>query len=192
MGHLISRRGVGPTTARVEAIKEAREPQSASEVRSFLGLVNFSARYIPNIPNLASVSEPLRRLTKQNVKFEWKDEQKQAFQNSKDALAEAPTMAFFDKDAETQVIADAGPVGLGAVLIQIQDGEHRMICYASWSPSQVERRYSQTEKEALALVWACERFHVYLCGIRFKLITDHKPLEVIFGRRSKPSARIER
>ena len=189
MGHLISHRGVGPTKTRVEAVQKAREPQSASEVRSFLGLVNFSARYIPN---MATVSEPLRRLTRQNVKFEWKSEQKQAFESLKNALTEAQTLAFFDKDAETQVIADAGPTGLGAVLIQVQHGERRVVCYASRSLSDVERRYSQTEKEALALVWSCERFHVYLCGIKFKLITDHKPLQVIFGPRSKPSARIER
>ena len=189
MGHLISHRGLGPTQTRVEGIREAREPQSATEVRSFLGLVNFCSRFIPN---LASVSEPLRRLTKQNVKFEWKHEQKKAFRNLKNAMSEAQTLAFFDKDAETEVIADAGPFGLGAVLVQIQNGERRVICYASRSLSDVECRYSQTEKEALSLVWACERFYVYLCGIHFKLLTDHRPLEVMFGPRSKPSGRIER
>ena len=189
MGHLISHRGIGPTKTRVEAIANAREPKSVAEVRSFLGLVNFCARFIPNF---ASVCEPLRRITKQNVEFEWKTEQQEAFQKLKQSLCDAETLAFFDKDAETQVIADASPVGLGAVLIQIQNGEHRVICYASRSLSDVERRYSQTEKEALSLVWACERFHVYLLGVKFKLITDHKPLEVIYGPRSKPSAGIER
>jgi len=86
MGHLISYRGVGPTKSRVEAIRQAREPQSAAEVRSFLGLVNFCSRFIQN---MASVSEPLRRLTRQNVKYEWKDEQKEAFQKLKNAMTEA-------------------------------------------------------------------------------------------------------
>ena len=66
------------------------------------------------------------------------------------------------------------------------------ICYASRSLTECERRYYQTEKEALALVWACERYHAYIYGMRFDLVTDHKPLEVIYGPHSKPSARIKR
>jgi len=164
MGHLLTDRGIGPTQARVEAVQNAREPTCVSEVRSFLGLVNFSAKFIPN---LAIVAETLRKLCRQNVKFEWKSEQKEAFAELKSRLAKAETLAYFDKSARTEVIADAGPVGLGAVLVQWQNGERRVVYYASRVLSYVERRYSQTEKEALALVWACERFHVYLGGIEF-------------------------
>ena len=67
-----------------------------------------------------------------------------------------------------------------------------MISYASRNLTDVERRYSQTEKEALALVWACERFNLYVYGRDFELETDHKPLERIYKSTSKPSARIER
>ena len=90
------------------------------------------------------------------------------------------------------MIADASPVGLGAVLIQEQNGEERVVCYASRSFTSVEKRYSQTEKEALGLVWACERFHAYLYGKQFELITDHKPLEIIYSKNSLPPARIQR
>ena len=84
-------------------------------------------------------------------------------------------------------------MGLGAVLIQEKNGERRAICYASRTLSNVERRYSQTEREALALVWACERFHLYVYGLpKFDLVTDHEALKVIYSRKSKPSARIER
>ena len=83
-------------------------------------------------------------------------------------------------------------MGLGAVLAQKQQGEFRVIMFASRSLTEVERRYSQTEREALAIVWACERFHTYLYGIKFHLVTDHKPLESLYSRKSRPPARIER
>ena len=67
-------------------------------------------------------------------------------------------------------------------MTQTQKDGQRVIGYASRSLSETDRRYSQTEKEALALVWACEKFHTYVYGISFALITDHKPLEVIQGR----------
>ena len=101
-----------------------------SETQSFLGLVNYCGRFIPD---LATISEPLRCLTKS-----------------------------------------------------------RVVSYASRSLTDTERRYSQTEKEALALVWACEKFHPYMYGVPFELVTDHKPLEVIYGLKSKPCARIAR
>ena len=76
MGLLLSARGIGPTQAKVEAITEARQPESAAEVRSFLGLVNFRARFIPD---LASVSEPLRKLTRKDVSLHWGKEQDKVF-----------------------------------------------------------------------------------------------------------------
>ena len=78
MGHALSSRGVGVAADKVKAVVEAREPESVSEVRSFLGLVNYSGRFIPD---LATLSEPLRRLTKKNVEFQWGPEQAAAFQS---------------------------------------------------------------------------------------------------------------
>lgn len=189
MGILLSEKGIGPTEERVRAVSEAREPENASEVRSFLGLVSYSSRFIPQF---ATVSEPLRHLTRKDTPFEFGPEQKQAFEALKEGLAKAGTLAYFNKDAPTKIIADASPVGLGAVLIQTQDGLNVPICYVSRGLTDCERRYSQTEKEALGLVWACERLHPYVYGRQFDLITDHKPLESIYSPRSKPCARIER
>ncbi|KAJ8366291.1 hypothetical protein AAFF_G00363010 [Aldrovandia affinis] len=115
MGILLSEKGIGPTEERVRAVSEAREPENASEVRSFLGLVSYSSRFIPQF---ATLSEPLRRLTRKDIPFSFGLEQKQAFKALKDGLAKAGTLAYFDKDAPTKVVADAGPVGLGAVLVQ--------------------------------------------------------------------------
>jgi len=189
MGNLLSTRGIGLTESKVEAVVNAREPASVAEVRSFMGLVNFSAKFIPN---LATVSDPLRQLTRKGVTFKWGEKQQEALKALKETLASAETLAYYDKDAKTGVIADASPVGLGAVLVQEQNGDWRPVYYASRSLTAAERRYSQTEIEALALVWACERFHVYLYGKHFELETDHKPLEVIYSSKSQPSARIER
>lgn len=189
MGHVLSDKGIDPTREKVKAIVEARPPTNASEVRSFLGLVTYCGKFIPN---LASLSEPLRLLTRKNQPFTWGPEQDKAFRKLKTSLSKAETLGYFDPKARTQVIADASPVGLGAVLVQIQQGEPRIICFASKSLTDVERRYSQTEKEALALVWACERFYMYLYGIEFDLLTDHKPLQFIYSKKSNPCARIQR
>ena len=189
MGILLTEKGIGPTEERVKAIADAREPESVTELRSFLGLANYSARFIPQF---ATTTEPLRKLLKKEEPFNFGLEQRAAFKQVKKALAHCQKLAYFQKEATTRVIADVGPVGIGAVLVQEQKGQEVPICYASRSLTSCEKRYSQTEKEALSLVWACEKFHPYIYGGRFSLVTDHKPLEVIYGPRSRPSARIER
>lgn len=154
-----------------------------------MGLVNFVGKFIPD---LATLTENLRILTKKNTNFVWGDEQQLAFVQLKEALSSDAALGYYAIENKTQVYADASPVGLGAVLIQFKQNEPRVISYASKSLSETEKRYCQTEKEALALVWAVERFHFYLFGRTFELVTDHKPLEVIFSAQSKPCARIER
>ena len=145
MGYLLSSKGIGPTESRVEAVFRAKKPKSAGEVRSFLGLVNFSARFIPN---LASITEPLRELTRKDVPFVWGAVQQTAFDALTSSLGRAETLAYFDSNAEkTKLITDASPVGLGAVLTQVTQGQERVIAYASRSLTEVERRYSQTERE---------------------------------------------
>ena len=167
----------------------AAKPKSTSEVRSFLGLVNFSGRFIQN---LAVTDEPLRKLTRHGEHFKWGQAQDHAFEKLKSELSNTDTLAYYVQGAHTEVVVDASPIGLGAMLVQTQAGVKRVICYASRSLSQVERRYSQTEKEALGIVWACERFQLYLLGIHFVIVTDHKPLMYIYSPKSKASARIER
>ena len=133
--------GFGPTEEKVRAVAEASQPQTPSEVRSFLGLMGFSARFIPDF---ATTAIPLRRLARIGEPFIWGEEQEKSFQKLKGQVASAPVLAYFDKDAHTRVIADASPVGLGAVLVQEKNGERRAVCYVGRSLSQGERRYSQT------------------------------------------------
>ena len=180
MGYLLSRKGSGPTESRVEAVVQAKKPTNADEVRSFLGLVNFSARLIPS---LASITEPLRESTRKDVPFKWGTEQEEAFETLKGNLGRGETLAYFDRNAEvTKLITDASPLGLGAELTQVQEGQERVTAHASRALTGVERRYSQTEREALGLMY----------GMEFTLLTDHKPLETIYSTSSRNSARIER
>ena len=137
MGHVLSARGIGPADVKVKAVVEAREPKNAAEVRSFLGLVNFTARFIPD---LSTVSAPLCQLTKNGVPFVLDQEQQQSIDELKKRLARAEILGYFDKNAQTKVIAVASPVGLGAVLVQQQEEELRVISYASRSLSDTERR----------------------------------------------------
>lgn len=188
-GHRLTSDGVSPSDEKVEAIRRAEAPTCVSETRSLLGLLQYCSRFIPDY---ASAVEPIQRLCRKDVKFEWSCEQQEAFEKLKQYLIEKRTLAYFCVDAKTRVIADASPYALGSVLTQWQGGMWRIVSYASRSLSPVERRYSQTEREALALVFACERFKLYLYGLPFELETDHKPLECIFKPRAKPSARIER
>ena len=138
------------------------------------------------------MSEPLTRLTRKDVPYQWDKEQDKAFNELNKRLANTETLGYFDLDAETRLITNASPVDLGAVLTQVQNNEERVICYASRSRTDVEIHYSQTEREALEIVWACERLHMNLYGTDFEILTDHKPLEFIYSRKSHPSAKVNR
>lgn len=182
----IGANGISADPRKVDAIKTAEIPKNVSEVRSFLGMTNYVGRFIPNY---STITAPLRDLTKNNVNFEWGKNQQESFEILKRDLTVDKVMAYFDATKQTVIIVDASPLELGALLTQ--DG--KVISYGSRALNDVETRYSQTEREALAVVWGCEHFHLYLFGNQFKIIGDHKPLESIFNNpNSKPPARIER
>jgi hypothetical protein len=191
-GQIFSADGTRPDPQRVVDLQNVATPTTVQEVRSLLGMANYSSQYIPNF---ATITAPLRLLTKNDTPFVWTTVHKNAFDNLKAALTSAPCMAYFDIHKETFVVVDASPVGVSAILSQKSPNvaNSKVIAYASRALSPVETRYSQTEREALAIVWAVEHFHMFLFGHHFTLVTDHKPLEIIYGTtRSKPSARIER
>ena len=188
-GHDLTSNGVNPSEEKVADIRDARPPKDAGEVRSFMGLVQYSAKFMPDV---TTVAKPIQELTKKGVAFKWGVEQQTAFQELKRLITQAETLAYYKVGCKTRIVADASLVGVGAVLTQQQGETWRVISYASRSLTDVERRYSQTGKEALALVWACERFSTYVSGQPFELEADHKPLQHIYSRTSKPCARIER
>lgn len=190
LGHELSITGVKPVEGRVLAIQQFREPVNLAELRSFLGLITYVGRFIPD---LATKTDSLRDLLRGGKKFHWTVSHQTAFESIKRAVGDIKHLGFFSPRDTTTLIADASPTGLGAVLVQ-QDGkgDHRIISYASKALTDLERKYCQTEREALALVWAVDRFKLYLQGTKFKLVTDCKPLQFLFSPRSKPCMRIER
>ena len=191
-GFVFSSEGISPDPTKVESITSALPPTTTSAVRSFLGMATYCAKFIPNF---SDISAPLRELTRKDQPFLWKEAQEKSFNTIKELLTGAEVMAYFDPTKETELVTDASPSGLSAILMQNTPGkeDRRVVAYASRALTMVERRYSQTEREALAIVWAIEKLHLYLFGSHFKLLTDCKPIELIFNNpKSKPPARIER
>ena len=191
-GQIFSAQGTRPDPRRTQDVIDASIPQNVSELCSFLGMVNFSSKYIANF---ATIATPLQELTKTGVTFSLEHKHQAAFDKLKAAITKPQVMAYFDAKKDTVLTVDASPVGPSGILSQKSpcDADNQVVAYASRALSEVERRYSQTEKEALTIVWAIEHFHLYLYGHSFTLETDQKPLEMIYGNaKSKQCARIER
>ena len=137
----------------------------------------------------------IRDSLKNDREWIWDHPQQKAFESIKSILSSTETLSLYDPKKPTIVAADASAVGLGAVLMQVQeDGSRRPICYASRSFTETEKRFAVIEKEALAACWACEKFNDYILGLEFLLETDHKPLVPLLSTSdlSKIPLRIQR
>ena len=188
-GHEFSNKGVTVTNSKISAILNAGPPETVSELRSLLGMAQYVCRFIPNYSDIVA---PLQKLTHKAQKWQWTSEQENAFKILKDRLLEAHTLSYYAMKLQTELIMDASPVGLEAILTQAtNEGEIRVVAYASRRSTGAESRYSQTEREALAVVWASEHFHLYLFGTEYKVITDNMPLLGIMNNPiSKPTRQI--
>lgn len=162
-----------------------------AEVRRFLGMATYCGRFIPN---LATIAEPLRHLTKKDTPWRWTQTEQEAFDKVKSALQASTTMAYFNTTHPTELIVDTSLLGLGALLAQeTEPGTWVPLAFASKALTATETRYSQIEREALAIKWACNHFHLYVSGHPFRVVTDHQPLISLFkGTTPHPPPRIER
>ncbi len=185
-GHSWTPQGIKPDNKKVSAILDMKPPEDVKNLRSFLGLVSYLTRYSGC---LATLSSPLRDLTKQDTVYSWGPEHDRAFNEVKKEVSSLGVLRYFDPEAETTVQTDASLKGLGAVLLQ--DGQP--VCYASKALTEAEQRYSNIEREALGVVWGLERFHYFIYGKTCTVHTDHKPLEAIFKKKlSSCPARLQR
>ncbi|XP_015271835.1 PREDICTED: uncharacterized protein K02A2.6-like, partial [Gekko japonicus] len=179
LGFRIDEHGVHPTEDKVRAIKDAPCPGNKKELQAFLGLLNF---YHAFLPHKASVAAPLHALLHKEAKWRWGSEQERAFKGVKALLVSNAVLTHYDDNKMLVLAADASPYGVGAVLSHLMpNGEEAPVAFYSRSLSSAEKGYAQIDKEGLALVAAVKKFHDFLYGRKFLLVTDHKPLLGIFA-----------
>ena len=193
LGFVIDREGLRPNPLKIKAIMDAPAPKDLTQLRSYLGMINFYRKFLRNAADLL---EPLNRLLRNDNSFHWGPEQENAFVKSKSLLVESDLLVHFDPSKPIVVTVDSSSYGIGAVLSHVIDKVERPVFFISRSLNDAERKYSQIEREALALVFGLKRFHYYLFGQRFTAVTDHLPLLSLFSNTknisSMASGRIQR
>ena len=177
VGHIFSSEGLKVDPMKVKAISEMVPPKDIKGVQRLLGTVQYLSKFLPN---LSDVSEPLRRLCDKDAAFDWQPVHEHAFNTLKDLVCKAPVLKYFNPKEPVYIECDASGTGLGCALLQ--DGHP--IAYASRALSTTEMKYAPIELEALAVVFACERFESYIYGRvdTVNVFSDHKPLEQIFSK----------
>lgn len=188
LGHTISARGVSCTDDKIKAIAQFPVPKNSTDVRSFVGLVNF---YRTHVKKLAEIQRPLNRLMGAKATWEWTAEHQRSFEMMKQALTTAPVLGLPDYSLPFWLTTDASNYGVGAILSQVQNDEERVIGYYSRCLNPAEMNYGITEKEALAMVSAIGYFRPYLYGRRFTVVTDHQALVYLQNNRA-PTGRLAR
>ena len=124
---------------------------------------------------MAEIIAPITDLLKDSNEFIWDKPQQQAFEQVKKLLISSPILTHYDAALNHRVASDASLLGIGAVLEQEENGEWRPVCYASRRLTETESRYAVIEREALGIVWACQKFHDFIMGKKCTILTDHKP-----------------
>lgn len=174
-----------PIVERQQGICDYKPPNTKKELQRFLGMINYDRMFIKNITEKIS---PLYKLLEKDTKFCWDNNHQEAFEQIKNEWSKNLEIVIPDMTADFSLEADASNVGLGAVLRQ----NEMPVAYISRSLCKAEKNYSITEKEVLASLWAMEKLKFYLHGKKFKLISDHKPIEVIRKKAEFGSPRLVR
>ena len=188
LGHVITPGYIAPDPEKIAAVSTFPVPHNVKSLQSFLGLVNYYRRFVQG---LSDIAEPLYRLLKKGIIWQWTDIHQRAFEALKLALTSDPLMGLPDFDRPFVLHTDANNTGLGAVLSQVIDGIEHPIYYASKTLNPAQRNYHTTEKECLAVKWACQLFRPYLIGRHFVVYTDHNALRWLFQHKD-PNSKLTR
>ena len=180
-GHTLTEKGLQPAEDKLQAIKNIKVSENAAELLTILGMINYLNRFSVK---LAEYTAPLRGLTKKNVHFRWEPHHQVALDKIKRELSSSRIIPYYDPNPSTPTILqfDASQIGLGAWLRQNHSGTEKIVAMASRALTDTERRYSNIERECLAVVFGLEKFEYYLFGREVIVETDHSPLEQIFKK----------
>ena len=179
MGCIILANGISPTEEKIEAIKQAPRPENSTQLRAFLGMINYYWKFICN---LSTILQPLNQLLQKNQEFKWSSQCEQAFNKAKDSLSSSNVLVHYDPSLPVILENDASQYGIGAVILhRFPNGDERPIAYTSRSLNSSGRNYRRIEKEGLAIIFGVTKYYMYLFGRKFTLRTDHKPLLKIFA-----------
>ncbi|KAK1652663.1 hypothetical protein QYE76_070468 [Lolium multiflorum] len=184
LGHKISERGIEVDRAKVEAIEKMPYPRDVKGIRSVLGHAGFYRRFIKDF---SKISKPLTNLLQKDVPFVFDDDCKEAFETLKKALTTAPIVEPPDWNLPFEIMCDASDFAVGAVLGQRVDKKLNVIHYASKTLDAAQRNYATTEKELLAVVFACDKFRSYIVDSKVTIHTDHAAIRYLMTKKdAKP------
>lgn len=170
LGHVITAEGIKPNPAKIEAVTKYPIPKTQKEIKSFLGLIGFYRKFIPDCAKIVS---PITKCLKKGSKINIHDpEYIQAFNQCKELICNAPVLAYPDFEKKFTLTTDASGVSIASVLSQ----SGHPIAYYSRTLNSAERNYSTIERELLAIVDSTKHFRPYLFGQKFTVETDHNPL----------------
>lgn len=181
LGHQISLEGIRPGKEKIICVENFPQPNNVHEIRQFIGLASCFRKFVPKF---AEIAEPLTRLTRKMIKFEWTDEQQKAFDNLKHKLCERDVLTIFDNKKDHEVHTDASSIGIAGVLLQREnDNSLHPVAYYSRKTTDVERKFHSYELESLAVVESLDRFRPYILGKFLIVVTDCGSLKTASTKR---------
>ena len=174
-GSVYGKDGIKSDPSKIEYIRKMPTPQDREDLQRFIGLMNYLAAYIPHFADKVS---PLRELLKKDVPFVWHEDHQHTYDDVKRCIGSESCMSYYHPQKETVLEVDASQKGLGACLLQ----DNKPVAFASKTLTPTQSAYSNIERETLAIVNGVTKFHTYLFGKPFVIVTNHKPLLMIHSK----------